>query len=98
MAGMRPFSCGSQFADWTSSNCDRCTKAADDKLDGQAACTIELALWNAYFGSGEVTPDIARRMGATPENEGRYVWPCGEVEWTEEWKAEYRRLHPEAAP
>jgi hypothetical protein len=86
---IRPFANGSQFADWTGCNCDRCTKGAHLLgPDDWPTCEIELALGEAYLGDGKVTADIARRMGQT-EHEGRYVWPCGEANWTEEWKAEY---------
>jgi len=84
---MRPFSCGSQYGDWTSANCERCTKAAE----GYAwpTCEIEAALCEAYCGDGEITDRIAARMG---ESKGRYNWPCGEVEWTEEWKAKCEQV------
>lgn len=86
---IRPFSSGSQYADWTGCNCDRCTKgAARLGPDALPTCEIELALGEAYFGSGKVSAEIAQRMGHT-DHKGAYAWPCNEVEWTEEWKAEF---------
>lgn len=86
---VRPFFSGSQYGDWTSGNCDRCTKGAH-RLgpDALPTCEIELALGEAYFGDGKVDADIAQRMGVTTSGV-TYGWPCSEVEWTEEWKAEY---------
>lgn len=88
---IQPFYCGSQYGDWTSSNCDRCKKGAN-RLgpDALPTCEIELALGEAYILSGNVTADIAQRMGYTDDGMA-YTWPCGEVEWTDEWKAEYSR-------
>lgn len=88
---IQPFYCGSQYADWTSNNCDRCTKGANLlRSDALPTCEIELALLDAYIGDGEVSADIAQRMGYTDDGLA-YTWPCGEVVWTDEWKAEYLR-------
>ena len=83
---IRIFSSGSQYGDWVGSNCERCTKYDVNDLP---TCEIDEAIGMAYMGDGMVTPEIAHRAGYTPENQGRYVWPCTEVVWTEEWKAEY---------
>lgn len=80
-----PFYCGTQYADWTGSNCNRCKKAAP--LYGDSTCEIELALHIALMSDGEVTQEIADRMGFTA-NQDKDVWMCPEVDWTEEWKAE----------
>lgn len=81
------FSSGSQYSDWVSSNCERCTKY---NKEGVSDCEIETALLCAYFDDGKVAPDIAERAGANEEeNAGRYIWQCSEVDWTDEWKAEY---------
>lgn len=89
---VRPFSCGTQFGDWSESNCRRCKKNCDLVPVGEPPpCDIEAALLAAYVGDGMVTAEIARRMGMTEENEGCYVWPCGEWEPTEAWKEEYQR-------
>lgn len=96
---VRPFSNGGQYSDWSDCNCARCTKGAH-RLNDDAAfpdCELEAALLVACFDSGEIPLTIAQRIGMK-EDEGRYVWPCAEVQWTEEWKAEYYRLHPELKP
>lgn len=85
----RPFSCGSQSVDWQAANCARCTKYSEDA----SKCEIDRALLEAMFGDGSVSTDIAERMGyldnSPPRHEGfAYNWPCKEVCWTEEWKAE----------
>lgn len=88
---LRPFGSGSQYSDWTGCNCDRCEKGA--RLLGPDAwptCEIEAALIESYVGDGKVDEAIAERMGHT-DNADSYVWPCNEVVWTEEWKAEYQR-------
>jgi hypothetical protein len=85
-----PFSNGIQFSQWVSSNCDRCTKAYDE-ASGAWRCPIQEALDAVYLDDGSVSPEIAARMGATsPANAGRYAWPCGEIDYTEAWKAEWR--------
>jgi hypothetical protein len=83
----RPFSCGSQHADWESSNCDRCTKRIPDDADYTGfRCDIQKAIGEAFMTDGTVSKDIARRMGYTDHL--AYNWPCTEVDWTPEWKAE----------
>ena len=79
---IRPFSNGTQYSDWEACNCDRCKKADNDN------CDIINVLAEAYVGDGEVTEDIAKKMGITEETKNAYVWPCSEVDWTEEWKKE----------
>lgn len=86
---VRPFDSGSQFTDWIGCNCMRCAKY---NFANPQNCEIDYALGLGYLGDGLVTDEIARRMGYT-DNKGRYVWMCGEVEWTEDWKAEYTRRH-----
>jgi hypothetical protein len=75
-----PFSNGTQWLDWQASNCDRCTK--------QNNCQLIDALNVAYFGDGSVSDKIAKRLAYAP---GKYLWQCGEVDWTESWKAECQR-------
>lgn len=85
--------------DWSESNCNRCTKGVH-RLNDDAAwptCELESALLTACFDSGEIPLAIAQRIGMTTDD-GRYVWPCAEVDWTEEWQAEYYRRHPELKP
>lgn len=78
------FSSGSQYGDWVASNCERCAKYDVNDLP---TCEIDEALGLAYLDDGKVTPEIALRAGVNEENANKYVWPCSEVEWTEEWKA-----------
>lgn len=97
-----PFHCGTQYGDWSDSNCVRCVHGAEAH-NQQPVCEIEKALLTAFAGDGTVTPEIAARMGHTahspPAQERHsYVWPCNEWEPTEEAKAEYRRKHPEEFP
>jgi hypothetical protein len=66
----RPFSNGSQFCDWTASNCDSCTKYA-------TGCEVATGLAEAALGWGLVRGDIAARMGLVT-NDGRANWPCPE--------------------
>ena len=85
-----PFHCGTQYADWTSANCDRCTKsspAAESFTD--IACLIERALAVGVL-TGNVGPRMMERCGAA-KNKGRYQWPCPEWVPTEEWKRECLR-------
>jgi hypothetical protein len=71
---VRPFSCGSQAADWMARNCQRCALSSPD-IAGD--CEIEAAIGTACFGDGTVSAEIARRMGAT-EHEGHLTWDCPE--------------------
>jgi hypothetical protein len=74
--GVRPFYCGSQYADWQMANCDSCTKQAppDVSLD-EMPCEIERALSWACVDDGKIPLPIADRMGRA---DGRYNWPCRE--------------------
>jgi hypothetical protein len=65
----RPFYCGTQFADWTARNCDKCTVGKDCEI-GQACAT-------AFFGDGSFTPAMARRMGWSGDV-AEYTWDCPE--------------------
>ena len=72
---IRPFSTGTQYIDWQDANCCRCQRGGED---GQGVgCEIADALGEACIGDGEVSEDIARRMGHTlfPDY---YNWPCTE--------------------
>ena len=64
---VNPFSCGSQYGDWRSRNCDRCLKSYDNQVqaptDGMGPCDIDNAIGLAYIGSGRVSSEIASRMG-----------------------------------
>ena len=61
---VRPFSNGSEYVDWTASNCDHC-KCAEN-------CDIEAALGLASVGDGRVSSYIYKRMGQSNR--------CGEYE------------------
>jgi hypothetical protein len=76
---VRPFSSGTQFADWTSRNCDRCSKGASPTLepDQWPTCEIEGALVAGYVGDGTITAEIAKRMALEPL---ALTWECGEFE------------------
>lgn len=91
---MRPFGCGTQFADWESANCARCKKGTFDDLGTWPTCPIQAALVEAYWADGHITDEIADRMA---RSKGRYNWPCGEAEWTEEWKAKCDSNHKSAS-
>jgi hypothetical protein len=92
-----PFSNGSQWLDWQESNCERCTKSEERDENDCRACPIITAIeWSAW--GQPLTPEMAYRMGYVDQEGNRsmaYVWPCREVEWTEEWKTEHRRRYGE---
>lgn len=71
---VQPFSNGSQFGDWTASNCASCERAASEDCNyDDMPCEIEKALTLAYLTSGRIPLEIADRMG---HGNGRYGWPC----------------------
>ena len=86
-----PFSNGSQFSDWQSANCERCKKFTPS-VENPPKCELDYEIGMAYLGDGRVTLDIARRMGYLDHPES-YNWKCGEVEWTEAWKAKFPEAH-----
>lgn len=89
MNRVRPFHCGTQYLDWENSNCCRCKKYTDDA----SGCEIMQALAYASVSDGTVSPEMAERMGY---KKGAYLWPCAEVDWTDEWTAEcFEREHQE---
>lgn len=103
---IHPFSNGSQFMDWLDSNCCNCAKysfASDpatgktrEPLDEDQVCQIELALHEACYGDGTVSPDMAGRMGySTPV---KYGWRCGELEPTEDAMRQYPEVFPAKEP
>lgn len=85
---VRPFDSGSQFADWQTSNCSRCVREENADMNKPPTCPVLYELQRACFGSGYVSAEIAERAG-WKAGEFPYVWECGEVEWTESWKAEH---------
>lgn len=73
-----PFSNGSQFSDWFSSNCYQCKKFDAEKTYDECECSIDSALTVAQCEYGAVSQDIADRMGYTEfgANARCYNWPC----------------------
>jgi hypothetical protein len=74
---VRPFSTGSQYADWTDKNCANCWKAV--KSSKRFNCSIEKELGKAYWDNGEIPDEIAARMGATIPCELSHYDPENEV-------------------
>ncbi len=73
-----PVSCGTQYGDWTDSNCRQCIKGADiDNPPAVCPCDLEQALLVACFDDGTVGVEIGTRMGAV-QNKGCYGWECPE--------------------
>ena len=62
MDRVRPFSCGSEYADWQWRNCDRCAKRYDDKVL-RFRCDLEEALGSGYIGDGTVGVEFVDRIG-----------------------------------
>lgn len=81
---VRPFSCGSQYADWADKNCNCCVKGVDwDAPVPDSRCDIERALSLANIRDGTVGADTARRMALPVLAAGEappYGWRCGEWE------------------
>lgn len=75
---IRPFHCGSQFADWEDRNCNRCYKSATDTRRG--TCSLQQRLGEAYWGNGTVTAKVAERIGLNDETKFAYTWDCPERE------------------
>lgn len=84
------FSKGTQFMDWQGSNCCRCKKSVEvwGTPNDWPTCQIEEAILFASIDDGSVTEEMAARAGYNEDTKLAYVWPCSEVEWTDEWKAE----------
>lgn len=91
-----PFANGTQYDDWCESNCARCKKST--QFGNGAGCVLEDNLLLACFSDGMIDERTAQRIGMNESTKNRYTWPCSEVDWTEEWKAEWYRLHPEQKP
>lgn len=98
-----PFSNGTQYADWQSANCFRCTKYNPETLEASEGCDLEITLsMGGETGDGSTTEITAFRCGylsETGEKSRRYNWPCREVDWTVEWMEEFARRegYPNAA-
>lgn len=91
---VQPFSNGSQYGDWQDRNCTGCWKSSTnrdpDKPFHRFNCQIDKALGEAYWGDGQVSDEIANRMGLDPKSEA-YTWQCPERE-------EQRPPRPRKAP
>ena len=75
-----PFSNGSQFVDWESSNCGDCKLYNPDEYS-VTTCQIHEALADAAIDDGKVSQGIAKRMGYLGEDgseNGNYIWFCTE--------------------
>lgn len=72
-----PFHSSSQYGDWKDRNCHRCRKYINDV---NKTCDIDRALVLAYYGHGDVSEDIARRMGFLDAPVNALTWPCPEFE------------------
>jgi hypothetical protein len=86
---IRIFTRGTQWLDWQNVNCCLCKKSAT-KLDWEKdeisfECDLEQALADASLADGTVSAEQAKRLGYDHE---KYVWPCTEIEWTDEHKRE----------
>lgn len=77
MTHYRPFSNGEQYGCWTTINCDRCAKTYDNE-NFQFRCKIDEALTVALFDTGDVSEDIAARMGYL-KHKRNWTWPCPEL-------------------
>ena len=80
---MRPFSSGSQYENWSDQNCGECARSNYPDPLPEPPCPLELALLEACFDDGQVSNDVAERIGALdarpPRREGSlYCWRCKE--------------------
>jgi hypothetical protein len=73
---VRPFTSGSHYMSWVDHNCLGCTKY--DPVNA-GACEIDVALGEAYLGDGDVSQEIADRMGARDDTVPELVWNCPEL-------------------
>jgi len=72
-----PFYCGTQYADWMTSNCMNCKKF--DVNGENTNCELDDAIAVAFWGDGNVPEPIAERMSAI-KYKGLHNWPCGEID------------------
>jgi len=75
---VRPFHCGTQYGDWIDVNCCACKKGYREG-ETREDCDLELALVYACFCDGEVSKEIAKRLGV-PDDCTVYNWRCTEFE------------------
>lgn len=72
----RPFSTGSQYADWSSRNCGSCKKGYVS-VRNEFRCDWERELCVALVGDGQVTEEVACAIGYL-DNKECYIWECPE--------------------
>lgn len=72
---IRPFYCGTQYADWKDRNCDRCSKRNWKDID--KTCELDRDLSHASIADGKISEKIAKRIGFT---KWFYLWDCPERE------------------
>ena len=72
MSKIRPFCCGTQYADWLDRNCFQCAKGFDYEKS-EYRCELQKALDEACAGDGTITEDIAVEIGY---QKGLYTWQC----------------------
>jgi hypothetical protein len=70
------FANGTQYMDWSASNCDKCAKAGDPGEAGSSMCDLFEAIHDAACMDGTVTPAVATRLGK--HHSLVHVWPCPE--------------------
>ena len=75
MDKMRPFPNGTSMCIFHENNCYRCKKY---DYNPDKTCDLDLAIGLAYFDSGEINTDIAKRIGW--DGEGYINYECNERE------------------
>lgn len=73
----KPFYCGTQYVDWQGRNCDKCRKFRYEGPADPKNCAIDYALGMAFWKDGQVSDEIAKRMGV-PDDVRIYTWDCPE--------------------
>lgn len=77
---VRPFFCGTQYADWVTRNCEECKRGFYQNGD-KLVCEVEEAITIAAISDGYVTPEIAQRMGYDDSLVLTWLtWQCAEFE------------------
>ncbi len=97
---VRPFSCGSQFADWESLNCDRCVIGYDNE-NGAFRCDLQEAIGLAHIGDGTISATEAKSIGHAEahKDEGYpYGWPCTVFKPRSGYCPHHRKLDTEKCP
>ena len=81
---IRPFSSGSEWADWVAGNCERCTRSTVRQAEPETTgCLLEKALVSAYYTDGEVTAYVAETIGRGSVR----MEHCGHRNLTPVWRA-----------